>query len=80
MTLLKLSKYSRLFFSQSFSGNIALTKSAEEAVKDIKHGKPLSYRVQFPPGGVTPKIVSVRYNDREICADGPGEKIPKTSH
>lgn len=60
--------------SQTYAGDIGLTKSAEEAVKDIRHGSPLNYRIKFPPGSQTPKIVSVNYNNEELCDEKAGKE------
>lgn len=62
---------------QAYAGDIGLTISAEEAVSDIRRGTPLNYRVKFPPGSQTPRIVSVNYNNEELCDEKAGKEKSK---
>lgn len=60
---------------QTNAGDIGLTKSAEDSVNDIRRGTPLTYRIKFPPGSRKPKIVSVNYNNQELCDESAGKVL-----
>ncbi|XP_070492242.1 ovochymase-2-like [Chironomus tepperi] len=51
----------------SYVGDINLIKDRQSALNDISRGYSIQYRVRFPITSPLPKVVSVVYNNQQIC-------------
>jgi len=54
----------------SFVGGVDLTKSKEDAARDVLEGRPLLYHVYFPIQNPLPTVHRIWFNNDEICS-GP---------
>lgn len=56
-----------LVYFQAYVGDVSLVKDKQSALNDISRGYSIQYRVRFPITSPLPKLVSVVYNNQQIC-------------
>jgi len=52
----------------SFIGGVDLTKSKEDAARDVLEGRPLLYHVYFPLQNPLPTVHRIWFNNHQICS------------
>ena len=58
---------------QTYVGDVSLIKDKQSVLIDISHGYSIQYRVRFPITSPLPKLVSVVYNNQQICTGQKGK-------
>ncbi|CAG9804120.1 unnamed protein product [Chironomus riparius] len=56
----------------TYVGDVSLVKDKQSALNDISRGYSIQYRVRFPITSPLPKLVSVVYNNQQICTGPKG--------
>lgn len=61
---------------QQYVAAVELFGSEENAIQDIRNGRPVRYRIRFPLQNPLPKLTQLSLNGQVHCSGPPGNVWP----